>query len=309
MSFDTTRPHTEVTEPVALRFLQGVAMGSADIVPGVSGGTVALILGIYTTLVGAIRTVATAGTALLRGRTDEAAANWHDTPWRFLLSLGMGIVTALGIGSVVLPPLLEHYPAQTSAVFFGMIVASLAVPWRQAGDHGPRLIAVMVVCALVAFVVMGLPAVVVEGDLPPWRVFASAAVAICAMILPGVSGAFLLVASGAYEPTLEAASGLDISYLAVFVAGAVVGLGTFSKLLSHLLDHHLAVTMAGLTGLMAGALRVLWPWGGHEGRLDGPPDAVSAVVALCLALAGFAVVRGLLAFGDRATRRDLSEAV
>lgn len=274
-------------------------MGSADVVPGVSGGTVALILGIYTRLVMAIRSVASAATALLRGRPAAAHAYWDDVPWAFVLPLGLGMLTALGVGSVVLPPLLETYPMQTSAVFFGMIVASLAVPWRQAGGRGVREIMIAAACAVAAFVVMGLPELVVEGDLPTWRILASAAVAICAMILPGVSGAFLLLALGVYEPTLEAVSGLDLSYIATFAVGAVVGLGAFSKLLSHLLATHLAATMAGLAGLMLGALRVLWPWGGLEGELHAPPGASDVLLGLLLAAVGFAIVRLLLAVGDR----------
>lgn len=274
-------------------------MGSADVVPGVSGGTVALILGIYTRLVMAIRSVASAATALLRGRRTVARSHWADVPWAFVLPLGLGMLTALGIGSVVLPPLLERYPMQTSAIFFGMIVASLAVPWRQAGQRGIREVGIAAVCAVAAFAVMGLPELVVEGDLPTWRILASAAVAICAMILPGVSGAFLLLALGVYEPTLEAVSGLDLVYIATFVVGAVVGLGVFSKLLSHLLATHLAATMAGLTGLMLGALRVLWPWGGQEGQLHAPLGVRDALVGLVLAAVGFALVWGLLIIGGR----------
>ena len=281
------------------RVAQGMAMGTADVVPGVSGGTVALILGIYTTLVGAIESVASTVSSLIRGDRDAARQNWREVPWTFVLPLGIGMLLALGIGSAVLPPLLEGYPVQTSAVFFGMIVASLAVPWRQVRTPAPRDYGIAAALAVAAFVVMGLPEAVVEGELPLWRVAASMAIAICAMILPGVSGAFLLVALGVYEPVLEAVSALDLPVLAAGAFGAVLGLGLFSKVLNHLLDNHLSLTMAGLTGLMIGALRVLWPWGGQEGNLDAPPDLSGAVSALLLGLAGFAVIRLLLVIGDR----------
>ncbi len=269
-------------------------------IPGVSGGTVALILGIYGTLVGAIRSVASAAAALVRGRRQDAARHWGAVPWGFVLPLGAGIVLALGIGSVVLPPLLEGYPAQTSAVFFGMIVASLAVPWRDAGDRGSREIAIAIAAAMLAFVITGLPEAGVSGPPALWRVAASAAVAICAMILPGVSGSFLLVVLGLYEPTLDAVRSADVTYIAVFGLGAILGLGAFSKLLGHLLDRHLGITMAALTGLMLGALRVLWPWGGMDGRLDPPPSAAQAALMFGYGMIGFVVVRGLLWFGDRA---------
>ncbi|WP_157965286.1 DUF368 domain-containing protein [Euzebya rosea] len=287
---------------LGLRVLQGMAMGTADVIPGVSGGTVALILGIYTRLIGAIRTLAQAPTALVRGDVTTAGARVRGVPWPFVLPVGIGMLLALGLGSVVLPPLLEAYPVQTSALFFGLIVGSLSVPWSQAIDANGSasrtpLVALVVVFAVAAFLLTGLPEIVIDHP-PLWRVFLSASVAICAMILPGVSGAFLLLALGIYEPTLEAAGDLDLPYLATFAAGAVVGLGAFSRLLSHLLEHRLAVTMAALTGLMVGALRVLWPWN-EEGVLHGPASAGDAIVALLVGLVGFAIVRGLLLLGRR----------
>ena len=284
---------------IGANLARGMAMGTADVIPGVSGGTVALILGIYRRLIGAIRSLASAGTALARGNRGRAGDLVKEVPWAFVLAVGSGMVLALGIGSVVLPPLLETYPAQTHAIFFGMIVASLAVPWAESKD-GPQPAAgvrwgVAAVAAIAAFLITGLPEAAVEHP-ALWRVFLSASVAICAMILPGVSGAFLLLALGVYEPTLEAASDLNLPYMLTFMAGAVVGLGVFSKLLHHLLENQLAITMAALTGLMLGALRVLWPWG-EGSALAGPPDAASALLALALAAAGFAVVRLLLRFG------------
>lgn len=294
-----TPPTSHRRDPLPLRVAQGIAMGGADVIPGVSGGTVALILGIYATLIGAIRSLASAAAALVRGRAADAGAHWRAVPWRFLLSLGTGVVLALGIGSVVLPPLLDRYPAETSAVFFGMILASLAIPWRDA-VRGGRGVAIAAGFAVAAFIVMGLPAAAEAGEPGLPRVFASAAVAICAMILPGVSGAFLLLVLGMYQPTLQALSSLDLPYVLTFVAGAAVGLGAFSKVLAHLLDRHLGVTMAALTGLMLGALRVLWPWGGGAGRFDGPPSTGEGLVVLALAVVGIASVRVLLWLGDRA---------
>lgn len=301
---------------MGLRFLQGMAMGGADVIPGVSGGTVALILGIYARLIAAIRSLSSAPIALLRGDGAAARAHAAAVPWAFVLPVGFGLLTALGIGSIVLPPLLEDYPVQTSALFFGLIVASLSVPWAQAraavaqGRGGDRvegglrsLLGIAAVMAVVAFLIMGLPELVVD-DPPLLRVFLSATVAICAMILPGVSGAFLLLALGIYEPTLEALSDRNLAYVGTFVLGAIVGLGSFARLLSYLLDRHLAITMAALTGLMLGALRRLWPWGGAEGHLDAPPDLAGALVAFAFAAVGVAAVRLLLAAG----RQSLADA-
>jgi putative membrane protein len=307
---DPTAHHTRdaASGSAVLDLARGMAMGTADIIPGVSGGTVALILGVYPRLIGAIRSMASAVTSLGRGRPGAALQEWQAIPWRFVLALGGGIVIAIAAGSAILPPLLEGHPVETSALFFGMIVASLAVPWRDAGDRGVKMVAIAAVAAVAAFAVMGLPAANVVGDPPTWRIAASAAIAICAMILPGVSGAFLLLALGVYEPTLSAIRALDLAYIGTFALGAVVGLGLFSKVLGYLLERRAEVTMAALTGLMLGALRVLWPWGGTEGRLDAPTDGTDAVLALGVAVVGFAIVRALMMVGDRAGRPgDLGE--
>ena len=293
-------PADTAPRTVAVRVLQGMGMGAADVVPGVSGGTVALILGIYQRLVGAIRTLSLAPGHLVRGDRAGAGAAVRAVPWAFVLPVGLGLLGALGIGSVVLPPLLESYPAQTGALFIGLIVASLQVPWGEAVDDGrlgmPAMLGTAVAAAVAAFLLTGLPELVVEHP-PLWRVLISAMVAICAMILPGVSGAFLLLAMGIYEPTLEAVSDRNLPYIATFAVGAVVGVGAFSRVLSHLLEHRRGVTMAALTGLMVGALRRLWPWGGAEGHLDAPPDLGAVLVALGFAGVGFLIVHLLLRAG------------
>jgi putative membrane protein len=147
-------------------------------------------------------------------------------------------------------------------------------------------------------VLVGLPPrEISEPSLP--LVLGAASVAICAMILPGVSGAFLLLVMGVYDATLHAISGLDMAYIGVFIVGAVVGLGVFSRLLSHLLHHHHDRTMAVLVGLMAGSLRALWPWQTETRGLLAPPAAAGEVlVVVALAVAGFAAVSVLIRFGN-----------
>ena len=268
---------------------QGLAMGSADVVPGVSGGTVALVVGIYERLIHSIRAGASGLFAAVRLDLAGARRRLGEVEWGLVLPLGIGIVTALYIGSRFVPHLLETYPVQVRALFFGLILGSLVIPLRRMRHIGVAELGVMALAAVAAFLLVGLPPREI-ADPPLPLVFGFAAIAICAMILPGVSGAFLLLVLGIYEPTLRALSSLDLPYVAVFVAGAAVGLGLFSKLLEWLLEHHHEWTMAALVGLMAGSLRALWPWLTEERGLLAPPDAGSLWVAAALIALGAAVV-------------------
>ena len=278
--------------------LQGLLMGTADVIPGVSGGTVALILGIYERLIDSIHEVASCLASLLRGDRAAARVNWRRADFGLVIPLGVGIVIALGIGSVVLPPLIEQYPVVTSAVFFGLIAGALPIPWRRIGVRRGLHLALALAGAVVAYLLAGLaPATVEDPALP--LVFGAATVAICAMILPGVSGAYLLLIMGMYEPTLEAAGHLDIAYVTVFALGAATGLGLFSKLLAWLLDVHQDATMAVLVGLMAGSLRRLWPWQDDAGALLAPGGGGEVVLALVCVAAGLAAVTALTVVGDR----------
>ena len=282
-------------------FAQGLLMGGADVIPGVSGGTVALIIGIYERLIDSIRALATAVVAAVRADAAGAREHVRRVEWSLVLPLGLGIVTAIAIGSVVILPLLERYPAQMRGVFFGLIAGSVIVPWRRIARHDTMTTTLMVVAAVVAAVLVGLPpSEVTDPSLP--LVFACAAVAICAMILPGVSGAFLLLVLGVYDATLHAVSSFDIAYIGVFVLGAALGLGIFSRLLSFRLHQHHDRTMAALVGLMAGSLRALWPWQTETRGLQAPPaDTGEVLVVIALAVAGFVAVTALVRFGDAAT--------
>jgi putative membrane protein len=272
-----------------VHLVQGLAMGSADVVPGVSGGTVALVVGIYERLIHSVRAGASGVFASVRLDGAGARRRFGEVDWGLVLPLGIGIVTALYIGSRIVPHLLETYPVQVRALFFGLIVGSLVIPLRRMRHIGAAELGIMVAAAVAAFLLVGLPPREIPAP-PLYLVFVFAAIAICAMILPGVSGAFLLLVLGIYEATLRALSALDIPYVAVFVAGAAVGLGLFSKLLEWLLEHHHEWTMAALVGLMAGSLRALWPWLTEDRGLLGPPDAASLSLAAGLALLGAAVV-------------------
>ncbi len=291
--------------PVNLLF--GFLMGTADIVPGVSGGTVALILGIYERLIGSIKAGATAAANLVRGRPKEVGERLREVEWGLVIPLGIGIVSALVIGARVIEPLFEEYPVQLRALFFGLIAASIVIPWRAILRRTGRHLAIAAVAAVLAFALVGIPPGHIT-DPALILVFLAATIAICAMILPGVSGAFLLLVMGMYEPTLDALNRGDAAYVAVFIAGAAIGLGTFSKLLHFLLKNHHDVTMAALVGLMVGSLRALWPYQTEDRGLLAPPSAESMIIPVLLAGLGFLIVYGLTRLGSASTRERSAAA-
>ena len=279
--------------------IAGMLMGTAEVIPGVSGGTMALIAGVYEALVGALSSLVSFGLALLRLDWTAARRHWTEVPWGLLLPLLVGMAGMVILGARLIPGLLEAYPARMRGLFFGLVGASLFIPALRI-EHltAPRFL-LGLACAGLAFAFTGLPMFEV-ADPGLLHIFCSAAVAICAMILPGVSGAFLLEALGVYTPTLHALNTFEVSYVLTFGAGAAVGLGAFAKLLDWLLAHHHDATMAALVGLIAGALRALWPYvEGTALRLPAPGEPVGSVAGL--AVLGFAAVLGLLWWGRRTT--------
>lgn len=289
---------------LALHYAQGLLMGSADVIPGVSGGTMALIVGIYERLIASIRALASAAVALPREGKRGMMEREREVEWGLILPLGAGILTALVIGARIIPGILERYPVESRAFFFGLIAASVAIPWRRIHQVRGVHYAVAVAGGLAAFVLVGLPPRDIADPTLP-AVFGAASIAICAMILPGVSGSFLLFVMGLYTPTLRAVNRLDLVYIAVFGLGAVIGLGVFSKLLDYLLRQHHDVTMAALVGLMVGSLRALWPFMDADRALLGPPDTRSLLVALGIGAIGFAIVTALTRLGTSRLEADI----
>ena len=282
-------------------------MGAADVVPGVSGGTMALIVGIYERLIDGIHEAVHGAVSFARGDRAEGVASLRAVPWSLLLPLGAGIVTALAIGVNIIEPLLETYPVETASLFAGLILGALPIPWRRIRRRSAKTYGAAAVAGVAAFVFAGLTASGAGTPSLP-MVFGSAAVAICAMILPGVSGAYLLLILGMYVPTLAAVRQLDVPYVATFVAGAAVGLGGFSKLLSWLLDRRHDVTMAALVGLMAGSLRRLWPWQTESGALVAPASGRDVAVAIALVLLGCTAVLALEYIGRRSETRTPADS-
>jgi putative membrane protein len=174
----------------------------------------------------------------------------------------------------------------------------VAIPWKRISAPTRRHVLLAAAAAVIAFVLVGLPPRAVS-DPSLIVVFGAASIAICAMILPGVSGSFLLLVMGVYEATLRALDGRDIPYIVVFMAGAALGLALFSKLLEFCLRGYHDVTMAVLLGLMVGSLRALWPWLDLDRRMYAPPGGTETLVVLGLALLGFALVTALAYAGRR----------
>lgn len=271
-------------------------MGCADIVPGVSGGTVALVLGVYRRLIDAIRTgsLALGSFIKLDGRTG--VERLKQVEWSLLIPLLVGILSAILVLSHLIETLLTERPVEMAGLFMGLVLGSVVVAWGLLERRDLRALLLMLVSAVVVFLLMGLTsgtseeAVSQASDPALWVFFGAGAIAICAMILPGVSGSFLLVTMGMYGAVLGAVNDRDVLTVGVFALGCVVGLAVFSQLLHWALTDHYNTVMAILIGLMLGSLRVLWPWpaGVESTALALPADPI--VVPVLLAVAGFALV-------------------
>jgi putative membrane protein len=237
-------------------FLRGMLMGAADIVPGVSGGTIAFITGIYDRLLSSIKSVDLEFAAKLL-KLDIAGA-WLHVDGRFLLALLLGIATSILSLARLVSWVLEHHPVPLWAFFFGLILASALVLLREVGawsvSRGISLVAGVGVALFIAL------SPTVNFHLGLAGVFISGFLAICAMILPGISGSFILVLLGMYSTVLAALKSFDLMFMLVFAVGAGAGLLCFSRLLHWLLDRYHQVTMALLTGFLFGSLVVVWPW-------------------------------------------------
>ena len=235
---------------------KGFCMGAANVVPGVSGGTMALILGIYEELINAIHSLNLKFLrliALLKIREAISSVSWP-----FLLPVGLGILLATLSLAKALSWLLHNYPVIVWSFFFGLILSSVFAVAKVIKEWRIPIFIATGLGAFVAYFLFGLmPAATPDAS---WFIFLSGFLAICAMILPGVSGAYVLVLLGKYYYILEAINNKDLGTLLVLIAGALVGLLSFVRIIGWLLKRHHDLTMAILIGLMLGSLRKMWPW-------------------------------------------------
>lgn len=237
-------------------FLKGIFMGSADIIPGVSGGTIALITGIYERLVHAISSINfTFVKPLLKGNMSEFKSKLlYEIDFALFIPLILGIGIAFLTLAKVITYLLVNQTAYTFSFFLGLILASAYILYTKLDGLNIKLIIATIIGIILAYVFVGLNPIAANHSLPV--LFVSGLIAICAMILPGISGSFLLLLLGQYQYMLNALNNLNIVEILVFIVGAVIGILGFSKILNYLLENHESFTMAFLIGIMLGSLRL-----------------------------------------------------
>ena len=274
----------------SLNFLRGVLIGIAEVIPGVSGGTLALITGIYSRLLDNIDLLFKSLRQISHPKI--MARNLKALEWKFLLPVFIGMAIALITTASFMEGLLESNPIELRAVFAGLVAAGIYIPYKMSvkvnGDNWAlRDYLLALIGALAAFFLTGLP----QGEVSnpgPILIFFSAAIAICALVLPGISGSFLLLTIGMYSATIGALNDRDLQYLLIFALGALLGLASFVSFLKFLLSQRARPTLVLLAGLMLGSLRALWPWQGEDRELLSPYS--SELIALLLFLAGAIIV-------------------
>ena len=239
-----------------LLVLKGVGMGAADVIPGVSGGTIAFITGIYEELINSIKAINLKAIKLLFG--FKIVEFWKTVNGNFLLSVVLGIGISIFSLAKVMEYLLNRYPILVWAFFFGLVIASTVYVAKTIKKWNASAVFSGIAGIIAAyFITIISPA---EANTAYWFIFLSGAVAICAMILPGISGSFILVLLGMYRFILEAVGNLQITVILTFIAGAVAGITAFSNVLSWLLRKYRNQTIALLAGFMVGSLNKVWPW-------------------------------------------------
>ena len=233
-----------------------MAMGAADVVPGVSGGTIAFISGIYEELITSINSIKLS--LFSAWKNDGFKSVWNKINGNFLLALFAGIFISVFSLAKFLSWLLENQPVLLWSFFFGLVLASVFFVGKEIQKWNLGTIAVFIVGALVAFIITELPPNENVDSLP--YLFLSGALAICAMILPGISGAFILVLLGSYKTILDAVHERDVKIVLIVAFGAVFGLLSFARILKWMFKHYKSLTLALLTGFILGSLNKIWPW-------------------------------------------------
>ena len=242
---------------MALLYLKGLAMGAADVVPGVSGGTIAFITGIYSLLLESISAFTSKDTYkyLFSG---NFSAFWQRINGSFVVVLLSGIATSIVLFARVISYLLKAHPEMIWSFFFGLVLVSCFFVGREVSRWDWQAIVSLIIGAIGAYFVTGMTPTILEPSLV--MVFISGAIAICAMILPGISGSFILLTMGMYGHIIGAIKDFDLLIITTFSAGNALGILSFSRLLNWLLHRHGKITLAFLTGLLIGSLNKVWPW-------------------------------------------------
>lgn len=286
-----------------LLYIKGMLMGTADLVPGVSGGTIAFITGIYDEL---IETIAGIKLSLVgRLRDVGLRVTWREANLNFLVILVAGIFTSAFSLAGALSWLTENRPVELWAFFFGLVAASIPLVGSQIRQRKLNTGVLIILGATLAALVTSLPPFL-QSDAPVF-LFACGAIAVCAMILPGISGSFILLILGAYAPVLRAIEELDLLRIATFGIGALLGILTFSRALKWLLIKQRDPTLGLLVGFLIGSLNALWPWKDlvrelythHDGEIEWlktntwPNDPTEIWLVLGFAIIGALIVTGL----------------
>lgn len=270
--------------------VKGMCMGAADVVPGVSGGTIAFITGIYDELINSIKSINAASLKMFF--TGKWGEFWKMINGKFLLFLLAGIGISVFSLAKIITWLLVAYPVLVWSFFFGLVLASTWFVGKDVKERNWKTgLGFLLGAALAFYITVATPAETPSHFL---FIFLCGAIAICAMILPGISGSFILVLLGKYFFIMEAVKTLDLKVIAIFGIGACVGITSFSRLLSYALSHMRNITLAVLSGFMLGSLNKVWPWKEtlEEVEQNVAPNAF-VWQAVCLALLGFVMVYGI----------------
>ena len=237
--------------------LKGMAMGAADVVPGVSGGTIAFISGIYEEL---LNSISSFNFSLINVFKNEGFKSvWIKVNGNFLVSLFVGILISVLSLAKLIESMLENHPIVIWSFFFGLVLASIIYIGKQITKWTKGSVLCLILGAILAFYITTLnPMVSVNSS--PWFLFFAGMIAICAMILPGISGSFILVLLGAYKPVLNALNTKDFVSIIIFLVGAILGLLSFSRILKWLFSTYKNYTLSTLTGFIIGSLNKIWPW-------------------------------------------------
>lgn len=292
--------------------LRGIGMGAADVIPGVSGGTIAFITGIYEELIGSLGNINLG--ALKIWKKDGFKSFWKHINGNFFVALFLGIGISVASLAKLVTYLLEHYPVLLWSFFFGLVLSSAILVLRSIKQWNAVVVIGLLIGTAVAGYISSIETVASGGE--SWYVVMSGAIAICAMILPGISGAFILVLLGSYNMVIEGIKDIDVKIIGLFALGCIIGLLSFSRLLKYLFANFKNTVLAVLSGFLFGSLWKIWPWKNKVGtepiviHSDGKEDwmmtnvlpaqydgSAELAFAIGLAVFGFLVVFLLERFG------------